>query len=338
MYRVVVADKDGEELGEFTHFLGLDFGKRLNNFGKATVDLSVIDPTIAALISLRRYEIKIYRDDVLVWAGEQVHHNGTLDDTNEFPLKLDCFTYLEGFNGRFTDKVRSFTDVDYGEIIDTLIQESQALDNGWLGVVTGTIETTSLHTDTYYRANILQTAINLSQREDGFDFDISDLKIFDVWEHRGTDKSADVIFEYGVNMEAPTIDTDFTNPVNQSIYQGSGFGEDRLESIQEDVYSQPNVRLRQALTLDADVSVQGTLDSKSLAIVNRFKTPLITITFRVANNTFPDFTDLDIGDSVRIKIKKGIYDINNVFRIYGYNVQVDGNGKETIEYFVSLIQ
>ncbi len=336
-YRVVITEKDGTEIGEIKNYLSIRFEKRLNNYGTCEIKLPLNEPELTSLISLRKYETKIYRDDVLVWAGEQVHLVGTLSKSNEDPVTLTSFDYLELFNSRFTDSSAIYISTDAGAIAWDLINDSQNKTDGDFGVEKGSIETTVDRDRSYYTANIMQSIINLSSVVNGFDFEITDEKIFNVYARKGIDRSSTVSFEYGLNMANNIkIESDFTKPVNQAIALGSGFNENQLREEVTDTASRAVNKLRQGRSVNSDVSSTTTLQEKGQEVITQFKQPLINVSFKQVPNTTPNFGSLLIGDSVRIRIFTGIFQIDNTFRIYGLTVSVSQSGEETIEYLVSL--
>lgn len=335
MYRVVVVQKDGTQIGEIINFVSLKFEKRLNNFGTCTIRVPLVEPLLIGLIALRRYEVQIYRDTTLVWAGEQAHVTGSLDGREEL-ITITCFSYLEMFNQRYTDAIDEYLGVDAGEIAWQLIDDSQNLTDGDLGITEGTIQTTQNRDRTYYNQNIMEAIINLSNVIGGFDFEISDTKVFNIYEKKGTDRSSTVVFEYGNNMAAGTIESDFTTPINEAIVLGEGFGATQLRTTSVDVASRSAHQLRQGRYIDTEVSEEATLDEKGEEIIRKHKQPILNVTFKQVETTQPAFGTIELGDYVRVIIDKGIWDIDNTFRVYGMVVDIASNGAETVEYLVSL--
>lgn len=335
-YKIIVADIDDTNLGEIVNFSSISFRKRLNNYGECSLKLFLNDPTLVNLISLRRYQVKIYRDNRLVWAGEQAHRSVTLDDTKGELVTLVCYDYIEQFNNRYTLAVVDYNEVDAGQIAWDLIDDSQNLTDGDLGITQGTIESTQERIRSYYNQNIMEAIINLSNVIGGFDFEITDDKVFNVYSKKGLDRSANTFFEYGVNMQSPQIEDDFTNPVNEAIMLGEGFGATQLRTTVVNPTARSVNKLRQFRVSDPDVSESDTLYEKGEEVLRRYKQPLINITFKQVQNTRPFYGSIELGDSISIKIVKGIYNINNVFRVYEKQVDLDNDGKESIEYLVSL--
>lgn len=335
MYRVVVINKDGTEIGEVINWTSIRFERRLNNYGTCQIIIPLSEPQLDSLIALRVYEVKIFRDNLLVWAGEQVHISGILSDTSDEIVTLTCYDYLEMFNNRYTDAVVEYASTDAGEIAWDLIDNSQNQTNGDLGITKGIIETTQNRDRTYYNQNIMEAIVNLSNVIGGFDFEFTHNKVFNVYAVKGLDRSSTHRFELGVNILSASVENDFTNPINQAISLGEGFGATQLREVVTDSSLRSTYKLRQGKLSDPDVSVNATLITKGQALIDRYGTPLVNVTFKQVPGTLPRFGTLDLGDLVTIKIDKAIWDINAIFRVYGIVIDVDERDTETIEYLVS---
>ncbi len=337
MYRVVITDIDGTPIGEIVNYLSIIFEKNLNNFGTCEVTVSLNEPNLAKLISLRKYQTLIYKDNLLVWAGEQVYRKGQVDDLTQEPVSIISYDYLELFNHRYTNAIETYTSIDAGAIAWDLIDKSQSIVGGDFGITQGTINTTQDRDRVYYNQNIMEAIINLSNVIGGFDFEITNYKVFNVWQRKGNDRSSTILFEYGKNMSNISIEEDFTNPINEAIVLGEGFGATQLRETYTNALSISAYGLRQGRFQDTDISDTNTLYAMGEEYVRIYKQRLQSITFKQVQNTEPRFGTLSLGDSIKIKVNKGIYNLNNVYRIYGWTVKIDQDGNEDVEYLVSFI-
>lgn len=336
-YRIVSTTKDGTEIGEFINFTKLSFSKRLNNYGTCTFEVPLSEPHLDSLISLRNYEVKIYRNNTLVWAGEQTHITAKIDKNSIEPMTVTCQTYLEMLNNRFTDQTVTYSSTDAGAIAWDLIDDSQNLTDGDFGITQGTINTTVNRDRTYNNQNIMDAIINLSKVAGGFDFEITDEKVFNVYSRMGIDRSETTIFEYTTNIDNIQIELDFTNPVNQGIALGQGFEGSQLIQTYTDTSARSTYKLRQGKTEDPSVSVGATLTTNATALVRVRKQSVLNLSFNQIQDTRPFFGTLMLGDLVRIIVNRSIFNIDNIYRIYAFSVKVDNKGSETIQYLVSLI-
>lgn len=337
MYRIVVVTKAGAEIGEFINFTKLSFTKRLNNYGTCTFEIPIEEPNLDSLISLRNYEVRIYRYDTLVWAGEQTHLTANIDRKSIEPMTITCQSYLELFNNRFTDIEDIYTGVDAGAIAWNLINDSQLLTDGDFGITEGYIASTTDRDRTYNNKNIMDVIIELSNVAGGFDFEITDEKVFNVYSRKGNDRSNEIVFEYGTNMDNINIELDFTNPINQGIALGEGIGNLQLMQTYTNTSARSVNKLRQGKIEDPSVIELPTLLSKATELVRVNKQSISNLSFNQVQGTIPLFGTLVLGDLVRVIVNRSIFNINYIYRIYALSVKLNTKGEETVQYLVSLI-
>lgn len=336
-YQIQVKQKDGTLLGEFDVFQNLMFSKRLNNFGECSFEVPVNDDKMSILLSLRNFEVFVIRDGTTVWGGEQVHVQTNLTRNTAQWSKITCYSFLEMLNARYTASSRVFDGVDAGTIASTLISESQTGTNADLGITDGTIETTKNRDRKYYNQNIMEAIINLSGVQGGFDFEVTDAKVFNVFSNKGSDLSRSIVFEWGTNIESASVVRDFVRPGNRAIVLGEGFESTQLREERNDTSSQSTFKIREILSNEPTVSEQVTLQDKGDAITRKFKQSLLSIDFTQIPGTQPKFGALVVGDRVKIRIVEGAENIVNTFRIYGFDVSLSNDGKESVSYLVGII-
>lgn len=333
-YRIIVRDQNDVVIGEFEKFKSLEFGKRLNNYGTASFKIPANDPKTASLVSLRRYTVWIYyqkdADTTLVWSGEQAAREGELDNEGNNWCTIHCYDWLEQLNSRYTDAERIFTNVDAGEIAWTLIDETQSQTNGDFGITEGSIEATMDRDRSYYNDNVMEKIIQLANVLSGFDFEITNDRVFNVYSVMGDDKTDEIIFEYGRNMESAKVFEDFTSPVNRGIVIGQST--DDLENLirveRNDTGLQAINKVREGLLSEMDVSETDTMEEKGDALIRKYGTTLIKIDINLASVLTPNITQFGLGDSITLIIQNGVYDINEQFRVFEWQVTFDDNNVE----------
>lgn len=331
VYRLIVKDADGNNLGEFEKYKNLKFTKRLNNYGECSFSVPVNDPKIASLIALRIYSVHIYRDDVLLWAGEQAVRQGNLDDKGGNWATITCYDWFEQWFSRYTAEEVTFTGIDAGQIAWDMIDTAQGEANGDFGIIEGTIEATQDRDRTYYNQNIGEAIVNLSNVINGFDFEINTSKVFNVASVIGVDRSDELILEYGRNIRSIRITEDFSKPVNRGIVIGdSGTFAEPLRVERDNVPSQVLYKIREDLSNEMSVSETATLEEKGDAMLRKYQEPLIKISMEIVRGATPTIADFAIGDIIKLVIKTGIYDMNEDFRIFEWGVSWDQNDTETL--------
>lgn len=335
-YHIQVKNKAGETLGEFDKWSNLVFEKRLNNVGQCSFQVPASDTKLLDMAALRNHEVYVYRGNTLVWAGEMANHDGVLQLDSPNHITIIAYDFLELLNARLTDPSVRYDQIDAGAIAWDLIDTSQQQTDGDFGITEGVIEETVLRDRTYEEKNIMEALIQLSEVQNGFDFEVTDDKVFNVFAHKGADLSQSVTLEWRTNIKSARIGRDFTNPCNEARVLGSGFGASQIKVTVTDTDSRAAMKLRQQRVSYTDVSQEDTLTDKGTAVVNQYKVPVEQLQLVQLPGTKPTFGSLKPGDTIRVKIREGFWNINNRYRIYGYKVNVGDMMQELIEYFVSL--
>lgn len=334
-YQIKVRDKSGNILGEFQNWLSLTFSKKLNGVGECSFSVPTTDTKLLTLTSLRNYETLIYRDKTLVWAGEQAYRQSNLTQNGLRETSVHSYTFLEQLNQRFTAAIKTFSATDAGQIAWTLINDSQTLTDGDYGITQGSIPATVNRDRTYEYKNVMEAIIQLTEVLNGFDFEITDSKVFNVFARKGNDLSQSIVLEWGTNIESLGIDEDFKTPTNEAIVLGSGFGSAQNTAVYTDTSYRSINKLRQQRVSYTDVIENVTLTDKGTAIVNQSRQPIISVSLKQLSNTYPSFQSFTLGDTIRLVVKEGIFAIDTAYRAYGHTVTVDRNNKESIEYLIS---
>lgn len=336
-YQIVIRDKSGNILGEFNNWKGLQYEERLNNYGVCSFSIPHTDPQLLSLVSLRNYETIIRRNGADVWGGEQAHRIVDLKANSPNRVTIQSFTFLEMLNSRFTGSFRRFDGVDQGTILKTIVDESQAQTNGDLGLDVTVVDSTVNRNREYSNQNIMEAWINMSNVIGGPDFEFNTDKTVNIYEKKGIDLSKNIIFEWGTNIENMVIEEDFIRPGNRAIVLGAGFGSSQLRvQVTNTKFAGVN-RLREQRFSEIDISSTSVLTAKGESGVRKHQSAIMSLEFNQMPTTRPPFGSIKVGDSVRVRIKEGIYNINNVFRVYSYRVSVDDNNRETIRYLVGMI-
>ena len=327
-------DKSNIFLGEIFNFKNLKFGKRLNNYGQCSFDIEVDDLLAGALINLRKYTVWIYKvatgGDVLVWSGEQVRRTGKLQPNEDDWCTIYCYDWLYQWKDRYTAQTVTYDSIDAGLIAWQMMNTSQLKSNGSFRVTQGTIEETQPRDRTYNNQNIMEAIINLSDVIGGFDFEITNDRVFNVYVVKGTDLTDSVVLEYERNLSNVTIDEDFTNPCNNAIVLGEVTDATELSRVDRpDATSQAESKLREMVMTADNVIDTDTLNEKGDAMLAKYKVPLIKVTFELVRSSL-SITSFSLGDLIRLIVKKGIYNYDSDFRIFEWEVSVDEANTESI--------
>lgn len=328
-FKIQVQDGNGNVLGQFEKFRNLKFGKRVNNYGIASFEIPANEPKAESLVALRIYSIWIYRNGTLFWSGEQAIRQGRLDDKGNNWITIYCYTWLEQFISRYTVEEKIFELTDRGQIAWTLIDDTQTESD--FGVTMGTIDPTEELTIEYHNQNVFDAIVNLQNTINGFDFEINDLKAFNASSFIGTDRTS-LIFEYGYNITSMDITEDFSHPANRAIVLGdSGDPGNSLRVERDDASSQAQYKLREMLTNEMSITDIPVLEVRGDAILRKYGSPLFKTSMNLVRSSFPTIADFALGDIITLKVKNGIYNIEEAFRIYEWSVEYNEDNTERLD-------
>lgn len=218
----------------------------------------------------------------------------------------------------------------YSVKITIYYQAIQPVGNYDFGITEGTIEETMDRDRTYNNQNIAEAIINLTNVLEGFDFEITDNKVFNAKTLIGEDKTESVILDYGSNVLSCRIAEDFSAPVNRAIVLGEASDNTELLRIERnDLTSQSNIKLREDVSTEWNVSETETLNEKGDAILRKYSTPLLKIDIDILPNT-PNITQFSLGDLIMVRIVHGFYNIKEEYRVFEWEVEYNSDGTEKL--------
>lgn len=320
-YRVIVTDPNGVRLGEFETWTNLTATKKLNDYGTTSITLPLNHPKLAELAALRRNCIYVYENEVPVWAGEMAIKKGNLDNVGGGLVELTCYTWFEQLRNKITPAEVIYDGIDAGQIAWEMIDTAQTGTNASLGITEGTITATQDRDRTYYNDNVYEEIIRLSEVIGGFDFDISINKVFNVYTYKSLDLSESIILEYGNEIATVTITDDFTSPINRAIVIGEVSDSDEIQRVERNnTVSQALYRIREQKSPQINVTELTTLQDRGDSLLAKYEVPLTSLDITLRPGIIK-MADIDTGDLVRVKVQKGIYNIDDIYRIYEIELQ-----------------
>lgn len=292
-----------------------------------------LNTDVLALLQVCLNEIRIKRGDNYLCAG-QINHIQASASGDVMGLEVRASGWLELFSKRFTDASEVYSSTDAGSIAWDLINDTQTIST--FGVTQGTIQTSVTRDRTYEYKNIKDAIIQLSEVINGFDFEFTYDKIFNVYYPR-QGSSTPIEFEYGRNCAAISLPIDGTFICNEAIVRGQGFGTEQLLQTRTSASSQTTYKVRTKILDFPDVKETSTLQQKGDAelLVNSIPTftPQIVL-MPNQDSTQPVIQrDFWLDDSYTVKVPgSDFFSIaaNNVYRIESINISVNQDGVETI--------
>jgi hypothetical protein len=324
--------------------LNRSYSYQLNRAGKASFRLPLTTERLERFpLYIGVTRLLIYRATKLIWAGVIWEITEDAQD-DEGTVNVQCTEIFHILSEkRYTSN--TYTSTDAGQIAWGLINTTQGLSGGNLGITQGTIEVTQNRDRAYLDEKIGEKIIQLTEVINGFDFLITPsiknntLGVFNVSAKIGTTLTS-FRLEYGEglknNIQSWSRKRTLSDMFNSVIVEGEGLGDARLTSTETDTALITAIGLLEGRIQEKSINQQTTLDTRADEFIRVRKTeqPLYDIT---VNNAYDDFGKYDVGDIVPVRIKYGYIDINTTMRIYGIDVRISDAGEEVIKLTISPI-
>lgn len=346
-YAFEIVNPAGELVADFT---GRAFARRLTLSRNEAEDIffvmdlneferycDLLDLEPQNVLAVYQNEVRVKRGLNYICGGQLSYIESRINQDRQV-IEVRATGFLNLFKDRYTDVERIFTAEEATTIASTLIDESQALDNGDFGVTMGVMATVGDHDRTYRRTNIKDALQALTRvQTNAFDFEFTYDKVFNTYESIGSNRP-DIIFEFPGNIKSIGVPLDATGVANQIIVLGSGFGEEAaIQVTVDDEASQLNYKLRQKIITPNSVQEADTLTDHGNAELSAWSVPFELPSIEVDGNLVPYVGDYGIGDRVRVRIEnyKMLEHIDAVYRIEKIDISVDDNDNENVKLYLS---
>lgn len=302
-----------------------------------------LNTTVDALFDVNRNELRLYRDDTLISAGS-LNYLGASFQPDKATITIEALGWLELFGSRYTGLSTApstwyYSGVDAGQIAWGLINASQSQTNGNFGITQGTIQPSVTRDRTDYDyTNIRDAIIALSEVQNGFDFEFTPEKVFNVYYPKIGTRREDVTFTFPGNIRDLGFTRDGAIMANKIHAIGSGNGSQRFQTSVEDTTAQEAYGLREQVFRYNDISRVTTLTEHGQEELRLRKTFLDVPTLTLSGNVSPEFGTYRIGDEVRIDITErteAFGTLNDWYRIEELGLSVDENDAETVNVKLS---
>lgn len=292
-----------------------------------------------SILSAGKNEVRIKRLDVPLFGGQIAYYESNLEDRKDLVIKsLGWFDLLKdrqtGINRTFGTLTDIGTWVDAGEIAWTLIDESQNFNaNADFGITRGTIQPSVNRFRLFETKPIRDLITQLSATKNGFDFEFSPEKVFNVFYPKMGVRKPELIFSYPGNVKKFRATTDATQLLNYALVRGQGFGEGQIFDERQDLDAQETYKLRQAALDFSDIPDIDTLQDLGDEEISQFKEPLEIIELTLDGNRSPFVGSYWLGDEVRLEVTDvGLYaHVTGYYRIEEIHVKIDENDSEEIQ-------
>lgn len=336
-WTVALYDVNDNEIMDISRFVNIELDLKLNDVStlRFEMDLVQFEMLCASVGALPRNvlypaltEVKVFRNDNPIFGGIVANVTSRLGQDRSI-LTVTADSYIQYFATRLLSK--TYTNTDRSQIAWDAIDTVQSLDHGDLGITQGTLATT-FNSDLTADFRDVKSIIQLYTyaQPTTYDFEITHDKVFNTYTHLGSTRP-EYQLTYPGNIVSLTLPRSSDTLFNRVVGIGSGIGEERLQTIQEDETSKATYRIRESKQLYSSVIEQGTLEQNTQGFLEQSKGVLVLPDVQVNADAF-DLDIVRVGDSLPVRVIDGSYnnDLDGTFRIYQMNVQVDENAFETV--------
>lgn len=345
-----LCDQTGSALGELATATGRRLTFKRNWFGEAACTISPDDDIAVLLWAYLRNQgiptLKGWRDGVCRFKGSLVPFTEEAEETATMSLVFRTpFARLLGDGpgtGRFlypglgigstTSEPLVYTQQAGGTIATALL--ALANSDGATGVSIGNVDSTVLRDRSYDAGqNIGEAIVNLTNVLDGFDFierftsEQAITSYLDIFQSLGAVQT-NARFEYGPDTmnNVRRVQRTVTPPVNFVYVQGAN----GLYSVARNAASRLKYGTWGLRDSRTDISEQSTLDARAQALLR--PEPSYTVQISPDPGLAPRPWDgYDLGDTVRIYVRRGAMLVDTTARVNAYSVVIDDDGLEAFE-------
>lgn len=318
MFRVQIKNANASQVWELPYD-SWSFTEELNRDRSANVSLSHVHIQSVAeangvtdefILAGGYRELNILDDDTLLYAGYVAEVQFNQGEAKGETISLASKGFFSLLEKRYTDAYMFFDDThDITEIIQALLDYTQGLDYGNLGITFTPITTRNMQR-TFEYDNIKKELEGMTNNniKNGIDLEVNNQKqMIPYYPFKGTQRPNIQLVD-GFNFETYQAKKLFINSMaNQVIVIGKGQDEERPVVIRDadDVYKENFFLLQEDLS-ETGVEVEAELANRGDRYLEENKVPRFVIsgTCRFSN---PLWTDYEVGDFLKVKIaKRGI--------------------------------
>ena len=359
-YRYLFADLLTNEIIAELPLTAVSFTQQLNQAGTFTGRLLISgintdQYNVDASTQPARNALYVDRNGTLVWGGVIWNREYSSADQT---LTITAREFESYFEHRLITTTTAFTATDQLVIARTLINNAQAVASGDIGVQVGT-ETSGVLIDRVYYdyelKNVWQAIKDLSNQDDGFDFNIrvqydgitnEPEKILVLGYPRTGDIDTGIgdtgtpVFMFPAGNMVEYQYPEDGSIIGNSLYViGAGSNEGKLEAYAADTSKlAAGWPLLENSANYSDITDQVVLDELATAQVLALSEPPPIINIVVPAYEDPVFGTYSIGDDARLMITDPRFPngLDEVYRIVGFNVQPGENGPERVTITLTI--
>jgi len=311
---------------QWTEELNKGVDGRLSMSYQALSDYAVaLKSTANNVISSAFRKLQILKDDSVIFTGAITSRQISGGQTGATSISVTFADYLVLLGKRRTASSISFTSEDSSDIAWSLINTTQGLTNGNLGITRGYNPTTKNRDRTFVYDNVRDEIVKMSNEKvkDGYDFDIDANLQFNVYYPTKGASKPEIVFDdfniigFNDNMKLAG------NLTNRAIVIG------KLENVtRENTTPMSSWYVHEDTVSAKDIETTAYLNDRGDAKLALEQQPSDTETLTITHiDERPSIDDYDVGDSVQVRIDA--IGKNSMMRVKQRSIDYNG-GKTTV--------
>lgn len=324
----------------------LVYGKALNGPGFLEFTLPIDGSAGLGTTDLEqvvgRREVHLYRDDTVASGGEVLVWAGRLwaAQLDRVWVRFQCEGWLSYFRRREIG-IDVSLNAEQFDIAWSLISGAQAATGGNIGVTRGTETPSGIVRQITYcaeeRNNVVDVLEDLSGADDGFDFEITPEKVWEVYHpSQGSDLSASVVLDAAVDVSVMSWTIDASNISNSVAAIGKVIDCEPIHyTTTVDTASRSAYGLLESTIIRPDLDTDAALlDALAAEQLRTAKTPLYQPQVEYSlelGGPDPVAGDYGIGDIIGLQGSLGFATIDRPFRVIGWRMNVTTMGQEKVQ-------
>lgn len=315
----------------------LNFGKQITlnlDYPSLKALATTYSTTVAQLFTATMREIQVYVNGNLQWLGVVTEFDISRDASGGYQVTVAGVDYFSLLQKRRTGSTMlSFTAADPATIPMSLINTSQALTYGNLGITAGVTAVTGLAvTVTYKNAELRTEIINLSNARQlgSFDFDLDVTKKLNLYyPFMGTVRQNIILDDnniLGMTAKVPML----LSMTNSVFATGQGINNDQaVVNVQASGSTINSYTLLEDVISDPGAADTNVLSNEGSKFIQLNQLPLTMISVKHEGGD-PDITTYAIGDTLTVNIPEAGVN-NGLYRVKKQTIDVDQAGAITVQ-------
>jgi len=353
-YTYLIADLSSGDIRDEAQFSSVKFSAELNKPGGFNGTISIEPTNVEHITDIAtpnrvtlanftpgRTIVWVLRNSTPVWGGIIWGFQARLDSRVVDFAAQDFISYYSRRTINMTLTYDAATH-DQFTIAEGLIDYAQLVAGGDIGTTVYYNALSGRKRDRTYwyfeRKNIYEALQQLADVDDGFDFaqDVSGSQAGGLshqltlsYPYRG--RVTDLVFDSSKNVRLLNWNQDGLRMANLIAAQGAGEGDEMTQATAADPGKLATYPLLEDVTMHKDVAVQQTIIDHAAQDLRRQANPVEGVEVEIdPDDDTSGLGSFIVGDVVRVKVDDGFINIDKQMRVMGYTVQVNENGRETM--------